>query len=499
MPTFETAAAGLLWDATAVSNAFFCEYMPAAPDGYVKVYLYGLMYAHSGIADQEGLLADMAQALALPMADVERAMRYWERCRLVERTRQTPPCYRFLSVQQMLVLKRQAPQDEAYEAFAQAVYAAFGDRRKLHGGETVLAYEWVEDLKLPAEVVLMLLQHMMTTRGVHFSFQAAQKVAADMAGQEVRTVEAAEGYFARSEAARKGARDVLRRLGVKGREPSDDEMDLYLKWTGQWEFEPKAVLEACRETTKGSPTFGYLDKILEGIRSRSGGRATSQKAIDRTLAEERAETDHIHELLHTLGMSRRVVDEGLRKTYRHMARHGHELSLLAAQRVSRSKAAHTLDQVTELLEVWEEKGLTTVETAQTYLLEVDGLNRRIRGWMEQMDRKGGCTDANRTLLRKWQNDWHMPDTLMDLAAEYASDREKPMPYMDKLLSAWYEAGVTDENAARAAHDQFVKERKADGKRTAAKTVIEQQYEQRSYEDGDLDELSAAQREEMKRL
>ena len=59
--------------------------------------------------------------------------------------------------------------------------------------------------------------------------------------------------------------------------------------------------------------------------------------------------------------------------------------------------------------------------------------------------------------------------------------------------------MTDENAARAAHDQFVKERKADGKRAAAKTVIEQQYEQRSYEDGDLDELSAAQREEMKRL
>ena len=226
MPTFETDAAGLLWDATAVPNAFLCEFIPAAPDLYVKVYLYGLMYAHSGLSDQEGMLADLAQALAMPMTDVEKALRYWERCRLVERTRKEPPGYRFLSVQQMFLLKQQSPQDNAYESFAQAVYAAFGDRRKLHGGETVLAYEWVEDLRLPAEVVLMLIQHMINTRGIQFSFQAAQKVAVDMAQLDVRTVEAAEGYFARSEAARQGARTVLRRLGGKGREPSDDEMDL---------------------------------------------------------------------------------------------------------------------------------------------------------------------------------------------------------------------------------------------------------------------------------
>ena len=75
-----------------------------------------------------------------------------------------------------MLKRREAPRDEAYEAFAQAVYAAFGDRRKLHGGETVLAYEWVEQLKLPAEVVLMLIQHMIATRGINFSFKAAQKV-----------------------------------------------------------------------------------------------------------------------------------------------------------------------------------------------------------------------------------------------------------------------------------------------------------------------------------
>ena len=136
-------------------------------------------------------------------------MRYWERCRLVERVKDTPPVYRFLSVQQAMLKRREAPRDEAYEAFAQAVYAAFGDRRKLHGGETVLAYEWVEQLKLPAEVVLMLIQHMIATRGVNFSFKAAQKLAAELAQEHISTIEEAEAVFQRSEAAMKGARRVL--------------------------------------------------------------------------------------------------------------------------------------------------------------------------------------------------------------------------------------------------------------------------------------------------
>ena len=196
MPTFEAERGGLLWDATAVPNAFFCEYMPApAPDSHVKVYLYGLMCAHGGAQEEGDLLDDVARSLALSRDEVESAMRYWERCRLVERVKDSPPVYRFLNVQQAMLKRQEAPRDEAYEAFAQAVYAAFGERRKLHGGETVLAYEWVEQLKLPAEVVLMLIQHMIATRGVNFSFKAAQKLAAELAQEHISTIEEAEAVF----------------------------------------------------------------------------------------------------------------------------------------------------------------------------------------------------------------------------------------------------------------------------------------------------------------
>lgn len=83
--------------------------MPAAPDSHVKVYLYGLMCAHGGVQEEGDLLDDVARSLALSRDEVECAMRYWERCRLVERVKDTPPVYRFLSVQQAMLKRAGSP------------------------------------------------------------------------------------------------------------------------------------------------------------------------------------------------------------------------------------------------------------------------------------------------------------------------------------------------------------------------------------------------------
>ena len=428
MPTFETGRPGLLWDATAVPNAFFCEYMPSAPENHVKVYLYGLMCAHSGVWDELEMLDEMAQALHIDRSEVERALRYWERCRLVERIQDMPPRYRFASVQQVLIQRQQMPHDEAYESFAQAVYSAFGDRRKLHGGETVLAYEWVEQFRLPPEVVLMLIQHMIATRGVNFSFKDAQKVAVELCEQKVTSIEQAEMIFSRSEAAMKGARKILNHLGMR-RNPSMDEMDLYLKWTQEWGFEPKAIKEACKETTKGAPTFGYLDKVLEGIFNRTHGKATSEIQVQTALADEKTETAQIRELLQTLGISVSAIGEGLRMEYRDMAAAGgHELVMLAAREVVTRGRVHTLDKVKQYLNGWAEKGLNSLQSVNAYLGELEKLNAQIRELMEIAGSSGGCTKANRDWLSQWQNEWRMPREMILLAAELAHGKEKPMAY-----------------------------------------------------------------------
>ena len=509
MPTFETDRAALLWDATAVPNAFFCEYMPAAPEGHVKVYLYGLMCAHAGMTDDACMLDDAARALNMDRGEVEQALRYWERCRLVARIKDQPPVYRFLNVQQAMFQRHQAPRDEAYEGFARAIYAAFGDRRKLHGGETVLAYEWVEQLKLPPEVVMMLVQHMIATRGVQFSFKEAQKLAAELSEQKIFTIEEAETLFSRSEAAWKGARKVLTRLG-KRRSPSMDEIDLYVKWTTEWGFAPKAVESACAETTKGDPSFAYLDKILQGIRERSGGRATTAAQVEKQIAGERDETVRVREMLSAFGMKAPVVDEGRRLVYRDMLTLAeHDVVLRAAREVGKRRGAHSLDDVTALLTAWREKGLSDAGAVSGHLDRVAGQNRRLKALFNVLGRECGCTQANRELLVKWSEQWRMPDALVELAAEYARNVEKPMPYMDKVLCGWHDANIITPDAAREEHQRFVAMAEAGsesarigvgraGAGQGVKRVVEQQYSQRTYDPEEYDGPTAEQlREAMK--
>ncbi len=60
---------------TRVENLFINEFLPDAPGDYVKVYLYGLMYAQY---DEELDSVTMARTLGLAESDVVEAYRYWK-------------------------------------------------------------------------------------------------------------------------------------------------------------------------------------------------------------------------------------------------------------------------------------------------------------------------------------------------------------------------------------------------------------------------------------
>ena len=154
---FEKDPAALAWGVTPLENKFLLEYLPAAKGDYVKVYLWGLFRA--GQSDGDYGPAEMAQDLFLTAPEIEAALRYWERRGLVSRLRQEPPLYRFYSPMQRAAQPPAAALevDNDYVAFAESVYAAFGDRRKITPGEIALAWEWVLDIGLKPEVVLMLI------------------------------------------------------------------------------------------------------------------------------------------------------------------------------------------------------------------------------------------------------------------------------------------------------------------------------------------------------
>ena len=60
---------------TKVENLFISEYLPDAPGDYVKVFLFGLMYAQYDLAPDR---SELAKLLNLSTEEIAEAWIYWE-------------------------------------------------------------------------------------------------------------------------------------------------------------------------------------------------------------------------------------------------------------------------------------------------------------------------------------------------------------------------------------------------------------------------------------
>ena len=467
---FELDRDARAYGVTALENRFLAEYLPAAKGDYVKVYLWGLYACQN--KGPEYSLDEMAQDLFLSVPEIEAALRYWERRSLVSRVSDNPPQYRFYSPTQ----RQQAPEsplpvDMAYVSFAECVYAAFGDRRKVNPTEIALSWEWVQDVGLPQEAVLMLLHHCIAQRGVHFSFKTAEKLAVAMKEAGVNTPEDAESFLQHNQSVHDGVRKVLSRMG-KRRLPTEDELALYEKWIADWRFEPQAILDACREMTSGDPSFKYLDGILNRLRTQSAARTGQQ--ITRQIENERNDKEKAQEVFSRLGL-RLSGPAAVREYLSLLEIQPHEVLLLAADECRRKGL--NLEGMHDLLSAWQKKGFVTGEAVREYLDKRRGLEALLREVFEACGHKGNPTVADMTLYQKWHGFGYDQELIL-CAAEQARNAEGgKMAYLDKVLEAWHEAGITDVSQARG--------RARPGEKSQKRTVSAQQYGQRQYTEEEL--------------
>ena len=138
-----------------------------------------------------------------------------------------------------------------------------------------------------------------------------------------------------------------------------------------------------------------------------------------------------------------------------------------------------------------------------YLADIEKQNDLLRSLMEAAGSSGGASKANRDMLAKWQTEWRMPQDLIALAAEFAHGKKDVIKYMDKLLDGWHTDGVANLADARAAHERHLAQlqQKPENKPAApqGKRVVEQQYQQRTYDPEEFDDIPEDQLEEMKKL
>ncbi len=363
-----------LYDVTPVENLFLLEYLPHATGDQARVYLYGLMQCRQ---KADCTVEGLSRALRIKPEKVLEALKYWEARGLLKGVSDNPPSFEYLNVRS--AMQAGCDQDPAYRYrdFNRAlVELAQGPVRPAQFAQ---AMEWVEDLNIPADVVLLMARRTAERltqinggkpRSVPYLFKVLGETAVDWAARDIRTTDKAEIELSKALPEYKMACSVVEYFGLR-RAPTGAELELTRRWLREWGFQKADIQRALKETaSSANPSFAYLDAIL---RRHRGDAGRLEEGID---AEQQL-LEGLRGALLELGALSRTVPKSQMDAYRAWMEDGFEPGVVArAAARAAGRGRHAFEALQDEMRRFAELNLKTVEAADRYNQERTRCARR---------------------------------------------------------------------------------------------------------------------------
>ena len=290
---------------TKVENLFISEYLPDAPGDYVKVFLFGLMYAQYEIKPDR---SELAKLLGLSVEEIAEAWIYWESRGLVRIIREKDSNNEevshivFLSKIEELYGKLSEPQQAATVSsevtaeedlplyvsiddmdFDEVINNKLVDRRlrelyekyQVTTGRTISRQEIskIEDAikvyGIEPEIFDFAIDYCADLE--KYSIDYIFKVALRWTEDGCRTVEEAKRLLDRHSRRNDCYRQVFKALGFN-RLPAPIDREIMDRWFDQMNCSLAEVLDACSAAAGlREPNLKYVNKVIENRRLKKGG------------------------------------------------------------------------------------------------------------------------------------------------------------------------------------------------------------------------------------
>ena len=313
-------------DATLVSNLFIDEYMKDANDAQLKIYLYLLRMMSARLATS---VSDIADKFNHTEKDVMRALKYWEKMRLLSleydesksltgirlldvnrrpsgdvfslapvvqlssklsAERPIAPAMASEPAEEKVSFEKPAYSADELHAFknneetAQIIFVAeqyLGKPLSASEIKTILFFS--DKLGFSADLIDYLIQYCVD-RGKK-DFRYIEKVAVSWAEEGITTPKQAASASRKYD---KAVYDIMKALG-KSAVPTRAEADYATKWIREYGFTSDIILEACSRTVLATDKhrFEYADGILKNWHDKNVRHKADIKLLDDAFAGTR--------------------------------------------------------------------------------------------------------------------------------------------------------------------------------------------------------------------
>lgn len=421
-----------------LDNIFVAEYLPSAPESYVKVYLMGLSLA---LTAPDNDLETIAMRLSLEQSSVLEAFLYWQEQGLVHVTAANPQSVEYLPV---ISRSRQIRKfsKEKYRTFNDQLHVLFPQRNILPN-EYNEYYTLMETYNVEVEAMLTIIGYCKRLKGEDITYPYIITVARNLASEGCTTFDRVNEKLSELDLYSQELRAILKALNTKRLADHDDRRN-YNKWTKNFGFKPETIIQVAKTVKKGGTarldsmlTRYYENRLMsiEEIRDYEQNRESLYelaKNINRIIGVYYEQLDFIIET---------YINNWLSMGFDRAA-------LTTIADYCFKKGIRSLEGMNDTLTKLHKLGYVSIESISSFITEAVKNDESIKDILEKANLTRAVTSRDRDYYRTWTFSWKMPHELILYAAEKSSNAGNPISYMNSVLSTWHENKVTTIDEAK---------------------------------------------------
>ena len=416
---------------TSVENQFITKYLPQADGDAVRVYLYGLYLCQcAGDFDAE----TAAKLLRLSPARLLEIFEFWEECDLVRILSRAPLMIEYLPVS-TAAGKPKSVRPEKYAAFNRELYKLLQRAQKdFKPYEMQRILEFLEREPMEQQAFLLVAEYCVKKDGEKLSAAHILNKAQKLCREHKYTYDQVEADLADFNAREKELTKLFGLLGIY-RKPQESDYALLEQWAARG-METGAVVACAEFMKKGS--LASLGSLVDELAEKSVFTERDARAY---IKQREALTSAVYKVARKLGVKvqnpRPFAEEYAEKW---LERGYSEESLQCIAGLG-MKLSFGFPETDALIDQLYGAGIVDDARVKAYCAKRESELK----YLQKLQPLCGVIKKTLTALdavAAWKQ-WGLSDALIAEAAKRSAGAASPLPYMNKLLSAWKQEGISE--------------------------------------------------------